>query len=287
MINNSADVIIVGAGPAGIACAIQLKRYNIDHIIFEKDEVGGLLKNANLIENYPGFPNGISGIKLVQLFNKQSQTAKINIKYETVESVEFLKNAFSVKTNKVIYHSRYLVIASGTKPIVPKIPIIHEDNSNRLFFNIYKLKHIENKNIVIIGAGDCALDYALNLCNENKVIILNRSDKIRALPILQERVLNTENIKYFENISVKYIENKDQRLILTCNPNDETIDADYLLFAIGRKPTLDFININLLKNPCLFQIGDVKNGQFRQTSIAVGDGTFTAMKINKILNQEN
>ena len=79
MLSKSTSVIIIGAGPAGIACAIQLKRYNIDSIVLEKDEIGGLLKNANLIENYLGFPNGISGKKLVQLINKQVRTSKINI----------------------------------------------------------------------------------------------------------------------------------------------------------------------------------------------------------------
>jgi len=67
MVSKNTNVIIIGAGPAGIACAIQLKRYNINTIVLEKDKIGGLLKNANLVENYPGFPNGINGEKFVQL----------------------------------------------------------------------------------------------------------------------------------------------------------------------------------------------------------------------------
>lgn len=284
MDSKSTNVIIIGAGPAGIACAIQLKRYNIDSIVLEKDEIGGLLRNANLVENYLGFPNGISGKKLVQLMYKQSQTAKINIIYECVETVEFLEDTFSVKTNKNIYHSKYLVIASGTKPIVPNVPIIHDDIKDKVFYDIYKLVPIKNKDITIIGGGDCVFDYALNLCHDNKVTILNRSSQIKALPILQERVSNTENIKYFDNIAVKQIKNKNGQLALTCHPNGETIYTDYLLIAIGRKPILDFIDKDLLNNPKVFQIGDVKNEQLRQTSIAAGDGTFTAMKIKSILN---
>ena len=278
-------VTIIGAGPAGIACAIQLKRYNIDCIVLEKDGIGGLLRNANLVENYIGFPNGISGENLAQLLNKQSQTAKINIKYEIVEFVESHKNTFIVKTNKNLYHSKYLVIASGTKPIVPKVPIIHNNIKDKVFFDIYKLGKIKNKTIAIIGAGDCAFDYTLNLSNYNKVIILNRSNQIKALPILQEKVSTNENIKYFDHTAIKQIELKNGKIALSCNPNIVTNDIDYLLIAIGREPNLNFINNNLLINPKVFQIGDVKNGQFRQTSIAVGDGTFTAMKINNILNQ--
>lgn len=278
------NVIIIGAGPAGIACAIQLNRYNIDSIIFEKDEIGGLLKNANIVENYLGFPNGISGKKLVQLINKQSQTAKINVKYEIVMSVESFEDTLNVKTSKNIYHSKYLVIASGTKPIIPKVPIIRDDIIDKVYFDIYKLGEINSKKIVIIGAGDCAFDYALNLSEFNQVTLLNRSTHIAALLILQERCSSSSNIQYLEKISVLKIESIKNQLLLLCD-NSEKLTADYLLIAIGREPNLDFIKKDLLKKPYVFQIGDVKNGQFRQTSIAVGDGTFTAMNINKILNQ--
>lgn len=284
MVSKITDVIIIGAGPAGIACAIQIKRYNIDSIVFEKDKIGGLLKNANLVENYLGFPIGISGEKLVQLMNKQAHTAKINVKYEIVEAVELFEDVFSVKTNENVYHSKYLVIASGTKPIVPKIPIIRKDIKDKVFYDIYKLGPIKNKNIVITGAGDCAFDYALNLSEFNQVTLLNRSTRIKALPILQERCSSSSNIQYLEKISVLEIESVNNQLLLLCD-NSKKLTADYLLIAIGRESNLDFIEENILKNPNVFQIGDVKNGQFRQTSIAVGDGTFTAMKINNILNQ--
>ncbi len=285
MVSKITYVIIIGAGPAGIACATQLKRYNIDSIVLEKDEIGGLLRNANIVENYIGFPNGISGKKLVQLINKQSQVNKLDIKHEIVESVESDKDTFSIKTNKSLYHSRYLVIASGTKPIVPKVPTIHDNFKDKVFFEIYKLGQIKNKNIAIIGAGDCAFDYALNLSNNNKVIILNRSNRIKALPILQDRVSKIESIQYIENTNVQEISTINKKLNFILENNENSFLIDYLLIAVGRESNIDFINKDLLTNPNIFQVGDVKNGQFRQTSIAVGDGTFTAMKINKLLNQ--
>ena len=285
MVSKITDVIIIGAGPAGIACAIQLKRYDIDSFVIEKGEIGGLLHNANLVKNYLGFPNGISGEKLVQLLNKQSQVSKINVKYEIVESVEFFEDIFTVKTNKNLYHSKYLVIASGTKPIVPMIPIIKDNIKDKVFFDILKLGPIKNKNVAIIGAGDCAFDYALNLSKNNNVIIINRSNLIKALPVLQDRVSKTKRIKYIKNTIVQKISTIDKQLNIILKNNDKSILIDYLLIAVGRKPNLDFIDKDLLTNPNVFQIGDVKNGQFRQTSIAVGDGTSTAMNINKVLNQ--
>ena len=287
MANKITDVIIVGAGPAGIACAIQLKRYNINCIVLEKDEIGGLLHNANIVENYIGFPNGISGDKLVQLIKRQSQTSKLNIKYELVESIESHKDTVNIETNINLYQSKYLVVASGTKPIMPTVPIIHDNLKTKVFYNIYKLGQIKNKNIAIIGAGDCAFDYALNLCSNNKVTILNRSNRIKALPILQDRAFKIESINYFDNIIAKQIESKNDKINLSSIPNIVTTVFDYILIAVGREPNLDFINKDVMINPNIFQIGDVKNEHFRQTSIAVGDGTFAAMKISKLLNQGN
>ena len=287
MANKITDVIIVGAGPAGIACAIQLKRYNINCIVLEKDEIGGLLHNANIVENYIGFPNGISGDKLVQLIKRQSQTSKLNIKYELVESIESHKDTVNIETNNNLYQSKYLVVASGTKPIIPTVPIIHDNLKTKVFYNIYKLGQIKNKNIAIIGAGDCAFDYALNLCSNNKVTILNRSNRIKALPILQDRAFKIESINYFDNIIAKQIESKNDKINLSSIPNIVTTVFDYILIAVGREPNLDFINKDVMINPNIFQIGDVKNEHFRQTSIAVGDGTFAAMKISKLLNQGN
>jgi thioredoxin reductase len=287
MLSKSTGVIIIGAGPAGIACAIQLKRYNIDYIVLEKDEIGGLLKNANLVENYLGFPNGISGAKLVQLISKQSQINELNIKYECVEAINYENRIFNIKTKITKYFSKYLVIASGTKPNNLDTPVIPNDIKDKVFFEIYKLGQIKNKNIAIIGAGDCAFDYALQLCTHNNVVILNRGKRVKTLPVLQEKVHLAKNIRYLENTLVNQLQKENNNIGIICKPIGNSISIDYLLIAIGREPNLDFISKDLLKNPNVFQIGDVKNGQFRQTSIAVGDGTFTAMNINKILKQEN
>ena len=277
------EVPIIGAGPAGIACAIQLKRYNIDFIILEKDGIGGLLRNANLIENFPGFPNGISGKNMIKLLKKQISNADIKINYESVNSVNYINNKFKIVTQAGSYKSELLVVASGTKPIIPDTPKIYDDVKDKIFFDVYNLEKVRNKSIAIIGAGDCAFDYALNLHHNNNVIILNRSKRVLALPILQDRCFKSKNIKYLENISVEKIENAKDGLNLKCN-NEQLISIDFLLLAIGRKSNLDFIKNNILLNSNVFQIGDVKNNRYQQMSIAVGDGTFTAMHINTILN---
>jgi len=278
---NNSQVIIIGAGPAGIACATQLKRYGIDSTILEKDTIGGLAKNANLIENYTGFPKGITGKNFVSLLQKQVKSNSLLINYEKVEKVEFNDSSFNVSTVDYSYKSDYVVLASGTKPIIPDI--YKTDIKKRIFTDIYDLGEVKNKDIIIVGVGDCAFDYAMNLADDNQIILLNRSKRIKAIPILVDRVFGHENIIYFENTNIENLKIDDSKLRITCN--DKTFESDYLLIAVGRTPNIDFVGRQALENPNLFQIGDVKNGLYRQTSIAIGDGISTAMKIYQLITQ--
>ena len=106
------NVAIIGAGPAGIAAGIQLKRYGIIPVIFEKDKPGGLLRNANLVENYPGFPDGISGLELANLFVMQLNKESLNIIIETVKSLDFNNESFIIETSKKAYCFQIVLIAS-------------------------------------------------------------------------------------------------------------------------------------------------------------------------------
>ena len=109
------QVIIIGAGPAGLTAALQLKRFGIPALLFEGERIGGLLHNANLVENYPGFPRGVSGPKLVNLLNKQIETIGVDIHYEKVKKFEYDGKSFVVSTDQNEYRAEIAVIASGTK----------------------------------------------------------------------------------------------------------------------------------------------------------------------------
>ena len=141
MINTT--ILIIGSGPAGLTAAIQLKRFGLTSILFEKDSVGGLLRNANLVENYPGFPNGIPGLKLIALFEKHLQNIDVKVTYGEVVKLDLVDDWFTVEVGRVSipatqertryltcvtapvplqpYH--YVIIATGTKPkAIPRNP---------------------------------------------------------------------------------------------------------------------------------------------------------------------
>jgi len=288
-------VVIIGAGPAGLAAAMQIKRQGIDSLVLERKLVGGLLLNANLVENYPGFVDGISGPELVSLFKDQAERLEVVIENEEVISIGFEDNLFRIVTNIRKLNSQLLIAGSGTKPRKIADDLYSEDWSQSLFYEVYPLIEEKDKEIVIIGAGDAAFDYALNLSSNNRVTILNRGSKIKALPLLFDRIKVNKAVRYLTNTEItgvsKTTSGKLNISIKSTSP-ERSIECDYLLAAIGREPEYSFADPSiideldkLMKDQKLFLIGDLQNGSFRQTTIAVADGIRVAMLIAQILEK--
>lgn len=284
---NTNQTVIVGAGPAGISTAIQLERYGLPYVLLEKKRVGGLLWNANLVENYPGFPAGINGPGLIRLFKKQMERIGVQVRFETVLALSHQREAFKIETTQNTFSAGFAVIASGTKP--KAIPVeIPEGAEDSILSEVYPLLNEREKEIVIIGAGDAAFDYGLNLIkNRNSVTILNRGSDVKCLRLLWERAMAEKAIKYRDNIQIVAIEvEKATTRILIRLETGQSLKADHLLFAIGRIPQLDFLSdsvrkkeSDLITKGSLYFAGDVQNGLLRQTAISAGDGLRTAMQI--------
>lgn len=281
-------VIIIGGGPAGLACALQLKRYGIDSLIIEKYHLGGLMRNANKVENYLGFPYGISGTDLLENFTHQIKNYNIKIEFDEVMKLQHKNNEFALTTPLKTYKCKIVVIASGTKPKTITEIDIEKEAAHKVYYEVFELRNVENKNISIIGAGDAAFDYALTLSKRNQVHIFNRGEKVKCLSLLYNKVSSEKNIHYHTQKTLKSIRNKKSKLSLIFKDNknfDEHV-SDYIIFAAGRKPEIDFLSEidenkieNLVSNKTLFFIGDVKNGIARQIAIATGDGIKAAFLI--------
>lgn len=291
--NDTCEVAIIGAGPAGIAAALQLKRMGVDFVIFEKDAVGGLLKNANRVENYPGFPPGIPGPELVGLFKRQLRRAHIAVRNEEVNKLDFAGGRFLVETARGVLMSRLAVIASGTRPKEITDVEIPAAAQKRIYYEMHPLIKLTGKKIVIIGAGDAAFDYSLSLSGKNHVLILNRGERTKCLPVLYKKAMEVPRINYLKNISLTGIaadSREGVRMVCRGRRGFLMIRAEYVLCAVGRHPVLDFISKKitgtgeqLQRRRLLYVIGDVRGGFARQTAIAVGDGVRSAMEIGRRL----
>jgi thioredoxin reductase len=159
---------------------------------------------------------------------------------------------------------------------------------NRVFYEVYPIIGEENREIVVIGAGDAAFDYALGLAKKNRVTILNRHSGTKCLPLLEACCRADERIEYVTGIVVQRVDYIRGKLLLFCRREKDEIEirSDFLVAAIGRKPNLDFLSERLTQHlemliaqKRLYMIGDVHNGTYRQAAIAVGEGIRCAMEI--------
>lgn len=267
-INMNINTLIIGAGPAGIAAAIQLKRAGIPFVLLEKKKVGGLLLNANLVENFPGLVKPMSGIELVGIFQKQLKDLKISITKEKVLKISRNNNEFLAQTNKDEYHPQNIIVATGTRP--KKVETYLD---TQIEYDVYNIRNMQNNKICIIGSGDAAFDYALSLREKNLITIMSRGSKWKCLPILFNQATSHNDI--FLKINTE-------------PDNNNTKEFDIVLIAIGREPELSFLspklmNLSLEKKlvPCLYFAGDVRGDNARQTTIAIGEGMKAAMDIIK------
>jgi thioredoxin reductase (NADPH) len=287
------DVAVIGAGPAGVAAAIQLKRCNIDFLLFEKDQPGGLLKNAHRVENYPGFPNGIPGPQIVSLLQEHLEASGIIPLYETVAALEYLREEklFLITTTSSAHYSKVVVVASGTSPrrinALDALPLPLREN---IFYEILPIIKERGKRILIIGADDEAFDYALNLGSyNNEVILAMPGAGAKALPWLIDKVAVNPRIVCSKNVEITGItagNTKKLRIAFSTRGERSAGEVDYLLVVAGREPQRVFYNPLLitqakeLKNAGRFyEIGDLANGIYRQATIACGDGIRAALQI--------
>jgi len=296
------EVAIIGAGPAGCAAALQLKRLGIDSLLIEKERVGGLLLNANLVQNYPGFPTGITGLELSRLLGEHLARLNVEVLNAEVTELHYLNSSaqpggtFLLTTTKGEFRSPIVVVASGTRPRRLTALAIPDEAVHRVLYEIYPILATRGKRIAIIGGGDAAFDYALTLAKlENEITILNRTSRKRCVTSLWQKATQEGNIVYEDNIRVASLTSMGDGLAIQCRRTSNvsiTMQVDYLVIAAGRSPRTDFITErtkkiipHLVRHRRLYLVGDVKRGVYRQVAIAVGDGVYAAMKIRNALRR--
>lgn len=291
------EVAIVGAGPAGVAAAVQLKRCGLEATLYERGRIGGLLWNANLLENYPGFPAGIAGPELAARLEEHLGRHGVAVRFDEVTAASSDGDAFRLECAGSSERYRVLAVASGTRPreFPPPPAAPPDDSSGRILYDVYPVAGVSGKRVVVVGAGDAAFDYALNLGRRNDVLILGRSAGPRCIPILEERAAAAPRIEYRPNADVLRVDVDGGPGVSVAYAGPDgpaSLEADYVLLAIGREPEVGFLPESLMEDAerleaggRLYFVGDVRNGELRQAAIAAGDGVRAALEIYKRMKE--
>ena len=289
------DVIIIGAGIAGITAAIYLKRAGKNVLLLESNIPGGQINKTSNVENYPGFIK-IDGPTFAINLLDQVEKLKIQLNYEKVLDINKTTN-FTILTNKNTYEASYVILSTGREPNYLDIPLFKEYIGKGISFcALCDATFYKDLDVIVIGGGDSAFEESLYLSNIcNTVTILNRSNTLRASKLLQEQVMAKNNIKIKYNANVKRI-NIENNKIVSVTLDDEDISCSGIFVYIGSTPNLDYlknINIDVSDNYIvvdknmktsidgLYAAGDIVKKNTYQIVTAASDGAKAAISIIK------
>ncbi|MBV6347338.1 thioredoxin-disulfide reductase [Leptospira interrogans] len=306
-------IVIIGSGPAGHTAAIYAARANLNPVMYEGFMAGGIAAGGQLtttteVENFPGFPEGIDGTKLTQLFREQSIKYGTKIMTQTITKVDFSSRPFKLWSDDELIEAQAVIIATGAT--AKRMNVIGED--------IYWQRGISacavcdgalpiyrNKELVVVGGGDSAVEEASHLTKfASKVYLVHRRDSLRASKIMQKRATTHPKIEIIWNSQVKEAKGDGKSLTSltlenTTNGQKKELPVGGLFYAIGHKPNtdifqgiLDLDESGYIKTvpgstktniEGIFAAGDVQDKIYRQAVSAAGSGCMAALDAERWL----
>lgn len=288
------DVVIVGGGPAGLAAGIYAARARLKTVILERLLPGGQVAVTDFIENYPGYPEGVSGPALVAKMQEQAEKFGCEIKSEEVVTIDVKEKKVTTHANN--YSWKALIIATGADPRNLKVPGEDKLTGRGISFcATCDGALFSGRRVAVVGGGDSAVKEAMFLTKfASEVFIIHRRRELRAEKIIQEKVFENPNIEFIWDSVVTEIvgENRVQGVKLKNVRTGEESDlaTDGVFIYIGRVPNTSFFEgekdekgyIITDENMCtsvkgVFAAGDCRKKEHRQVATAVGDGAAAAM----------
>ncbi|MFH0942444.1 MAG: thioredoxin-disulfide reductase [Chloroflexota bacterium] len=300
------EVIIIGGGPAGLSAGIYTARSRLSGLLIEKAMLGGLIANAEKVENYPGFPDGVSGLEIGGLMQRQASKFGLETVISEVQGLTLNGELKTVKTSAGNYTARAVIVASGSEHTRLDVPGEEEFTGKGVSFCATCDGYFfQDKTVAIVGGGNAALSEALLLTKfANKVFVVHRRNELRATRIVQEKALAEPKIEFRLNSAVSAIEGNDfvERLKLRNLESGETstLKVNGVFIAVGFKPSTDFLKTVLpldsagyivtnekmeTEVPGIFAAGDVRSNSIRQVIAAAGDGATAAIYAEKYLGE--
>jgi thioredoxin reductase (NADPH) len=308
MTDTVRDTVILGTGCAGLTAAIYAARANLKPLVIEGHEPGGQLSITTLVENFPGWPEGIQGPQLIENMKQQSARFGAEFRMGHLSSADLSKHPIELKVGSDTIHTRTLIIASGASARWLGLPseqalIGHGVSScatcDGFFFS--------GKEIAVVGGGDSAMEEALFLTRfATKVTLLHRREQFRASKIMLERAMAHPNIQFRTNTAVEEVLGVEQKEVHGLRLRDTVTDTESVLpvsgmfLGIGHIPNAGMFNgqIDLDQDgyikthdyvftrvPGVFACGDVQDRRYRQAITAAGSGCMAALEVEKFLEE--
>jgi thioredoxin reductase (NADPH) len=301
------DLVIVGAGPAGLTAGLYAARARLDVLLIEKAVPGGQIIVTDWIENYPGFPEGISGFDLAEKMKIQAEALGLKMETAEVQSLNLAPDVKEVILQEKTIRARSLIIASGASPKKLGIGEDRYMGKGISFCATCDAPFFKEKTVVAIGGGDTAVQEAIYLTKfVKKVYLVHRRDELRATKILQERAFANDKIEIIwdtvatgvdgffgiEGVHVKNVKTGEEK----------TLKADGCFIWVGTFPNTQFLGDSLDTDaygfiradarmqtsvPGVFAAGDVRDTPLRQVSTAVGDGAIAAVSAEHYLENQS
>ncbi|MGL5236244.1 MAG: thioredoxin-disulfide reductase [Empedobacter falsenii] len=302
MENNVRDVIIIGSGPAGYTAGIYAARANMNPLILTGMEPGGQLTTTTDVENFPGYPEAVTGPELMADLQKQAERFGTEIKYEYVTEVTFGEkegDVHTVKSNNGTYQTRSIIISTGATAKYLGL----DDETKYAGSGVSACATCDGffyrgKDVAVVGGGDTAAEeatYLSKLCN--KVYLLVRKEEMRASKAMQDRVANTHNLEVLYNHELIGLEGNNvvekAKIINNITNEEKELIVDGVFIAIGHKPNTELFQGKLDMDetgylitqdrsyktnvPGVFAAGDVQDSVYRQAITAAGSGCAAAL----------
>jgi thioredoxin reductase (NADPH) len=303
-VERSYQLIIVGGGPAGLSAGLYASRSKLDALLIEKAGLGGQILNAEMVENYPGFPQGLSGSELGTLMAEQATKYGLQTAFAEVQGIEIRGDEKILSTSEGQYRAKAVIIAGGTEH--QKLGVPGEETFTGKGVSYCAMcdgAFFRDQVIAVVGGGNVALNDALFLTRfAAKVMVIHRRNQLRATRILQDRAFANPKITFLWDTVVESITGdklvKEIKLKNVKTGKGSSLEVSGVFVTVGLRPntgylkgllTLDevgFISVNAQMEtgvPGVFAAGDIRAGSIRQVVSAAGDGAAAAIAAERFL----
>jgi thioredoxin reductase (NADPH) len=304
---NVEKVIILGSGPAGLSAALYAARAELSPLLFTGTEVGGQAATTSIIENYPGFPDGVGGNQLADLFTKNAEKFGTRIEYDVITAVDLSKRPFKLTTYGKEFFTQTLIITTGASSNKLNVPgekeligrgVSYCATCDGWFF--------KDKKVAVVGGGDSALEEGLFLTRyASSVTIIHRRHELRAGALLQKRAKENPKISFVWDTVVEKIEGKDAvtglklKNVKTSEASEFTVDGIFIF--VGHSPNTELFRNSLELDeksyiridermqtniPGVYAAGEAADSRYRQVVISAGMGAAAAIEATRFLESE-